>query len=127
MLTDFRCRKCMLIATLEALEQEQGKMAGYSDEEKAEHAGKIQVLKDALRYNVEAPLVSALMMIRRMIFINHDHQIAWYSLGESYNHVMHHQADHVCQSTQIIMFPLVTISVSSFWHCTKEPLHCEIP
>lgn len=111
MLTDFRCRKCMLIATLEALEQEQGKMAGYSDEEKAEHAGKIQVLKDALRYNVEAPLVSVLMMIRRMIFINHDHLIAWYSLGESYNHVMHHQADHVCQSTQIIMFPLVTISV----------------
>lgn len=58
MLTDFRCRKCMLLATLEALQQEQGKMAGYSDEEKAEHAGKIQVLKDALRYNVEAPLVS---------------------------------------------------------------------
>ncbi|KAI7886732.1 cysteine proteinase [Lichtheimia hyalospora FSU 10163] len=56
MLTDFRCRKCMLLATLEALQQEQSKMASSSEEEKAEHAGKIQVLKDALRYNVEAPL-----------------------------------------------------------------------
>ncbi|KAI9323770.1 hypothetical protein BX666DRAFT_2016861 [Dichotomocladium elegans] len=55
-LTDFRCRKCSLNATLEALINEQPKLAKASPEEQIEHNGKIQVLRDALKYNVEAPL-----------------------------------------------------------------------
>lgn len=51
------CRKCMLSATLEALSS-QKLNPDASDEEVNEHAGKIQVLKDAIRYNVEAPLVN---------------------------------------------------------------------
>ncbi|CDH57556.1 hypothetical protein RO3G_09699 [Lichtheimia corymbifera JMRC:FSU:9682] len=49
------CRKCMLSATLEALSS-QKLNPDASDEEVNEHAGKIHVLKDAIRYNVEAPL-----------------------------------------------------------------------
>lgn len=49
------CRKCMLSATLDALSSQKLK-SDASEEEVNEHAGKIQVLKDAIRYNVEAPL-----------------------------------------------------------------------
>lgn len=51
------CRKCMLSATLESLSSQRLK-PDASEEEVNEHAGKIQVLKDAIRYNVEAPLVN---------------------------------------------------------------------
>ncbi|KAI8140778.1 hypothetical protein BJV82DRAFT_621061 [Fennellomyces sp. T-0311] len=58
-LTDFRCRKCMLIATLDSLMDEFVKAShpgAMSDEDKQELKGKIQIIKDAIKYNVEAPL-----------------------------------------------------------------------
>ncbi|KAG2219382.1 hypothetical protein INT45_006090 [Circinella minor] len=60
-LTDFRCRKCMLMATLDSLMEELAKVSAssesmLSEEDKQELKGKIQVIKDAMKYNVEAPL-----------------------------------------------------------------------
>lgn len=61
-LTDFRCRKCTLITTLEALTQElqAAEASGTASVEALEDLkGKIRILKDAIQYNVEASLVSS--------------------------------------------------------------------
>ncbi|ORY93769.1 hypothetical protein BCR43DRAFT_444030 [Syncephalastrum racemosum] len=53
-LTDFRCRKCMLTTTLEHLQRELSQAKPEQDIEELQ--GKIQIIKDAIKYNVEAPL-----------------------------------------------------------------------
>ncbi|KAI9323358.1 hypothetical protein BX666DRAFT_48823 [Dichotomocladium elegans] len=53
---EYACRKCMLLATLDSLTQQSVKDEQQDEETLAEHFGKIQVLKDAIRYNVEASL-----------------------------------------------------------------------
>lgn len=66
------CRKCMLSATLDALSSQKLK-SDASEEEVNEHAGKIQVLKDAIRYNVEAPLVNITLLDTEMSYLTHDY------------------------------------------------------
>jgi hypothetical protein len=56
-LTDFQCRKCTLVATLEAMEQELAAVMGKDEERSAVLTIDIGRIKDALKSNIEATLV----------------------------------------------------------------------
>lgn len=56
-LTDFQCRKCMLVATLKAMTKELELVVGKDDERAAVLNVGIGRLKDALQSNIEATLV----------------------------------------------------------------------
>lgn len=57
-LTDFQCRKCTLITTLQSMTQELDLISG-KDQERAQNLMRdIGRIKDALQSNVEAVLVS---------------------------------------------------------------------
>lgn len=57
-LNDFQCRKCMLVATLEALTKEIESIQGKDEERASVLKINIGRLKDALQSNIEASLVS---------------------------------------------------------------------
>ena len=57
----------MLMATLDSLMEELAKVSAssmISEEDKQELKGKIQVIKDAMKYNVEAPLVNIVLLLK---------------------------------------------------------------
>lgn len=56
-LNDFQCRKCTLVATLEALTKELELVLGKDDERASVLSIDIGRLKDALQSNIEASLV----------------------------------------------------------------------
>lgn len=56
-LTDFQCRKCTLVATLEAMEQELAAVANKDKERSTVLMIDIGRIKDALKSNIEATLV----------------------------------------------------------------------
>lgn len=57
-LNDFQCRKCTLVATLESLTKELELVQGKDDERALVLNIDIGRLKDALRSNIEASLVT---------------------------------------------------------------------
>ncbi|KAF7726781.1 hypothetical protein EC973_008469 [Apophysomyces ossiformis] len=115
-LTDFQCRKCTLMATLEALTHELTlaleQTAGtteHADAKKLEE--QIQQVKDAIKHNVEMSLVRTTLafllvvdLMKCELFVT-----AWDTIDGSKNGVMYNEADDVCQSAKVTVFTFVTI------------------